>query len=133
VDFYFLHQNVICHRTPSDSHLYIHFSRIHHPLYLHFIRTTLRRDPVVCLIHLPPSLPTHPPYSSLFAHTSRPLSLRPLPWGGARGPAPTSPPPSSPADRPSSISLALARCNTPCFCSVVICTNDPLNYSSNYS
>jgi hypothetical protein len=24
-------------------------------------------------------------------------------------------------------------CNTPCFCSVVICANDPLNISSNYS
>jgi hypothetical protein len=23
-------------------------------------------------------------------------------------------------------------CNTPCFCSVVICANDPLNISSNY-
>jgi hypothetical protein len=25
-----------------------------------------------------------------------------------------------------------ATCNTPCFCSVVICANDPLNTSSNY-
>jgi hypothetical protein len=26
----------------------------------------------------------------------------------------------------------LYSCNTPCFCSVVICANDTLNYSSNY-
>jgi hypothetical protein len=27
----------------------------------------------------------------------------------------------------------LHACNTPCFCLVVICDNDTLNYSSNYS
>jgi hypothetical protein len=53
-------QNGICHPTHLDSLLYIHFTRIHRPLYLHFIPTTLRRDPHVSLT--PPYHPTtYPP------------------------------------------------------------------------
>jgi hypothetical protein len=33
---------------------------------------------------------------------------------------------------PTGTHVSQAPCNTPCFCSVVICANDTIDYSSNY-